>query len=64
MNDIQAINNNQSINNKNAVCSTTVTGYSQKLLVRPNYPLDLTIESIQNKFDDRFDDPSYYYGAQ
>lgn len=62
MNDIQAIQSNKGINNKNAICSTTVTGYSYKLVIRPNYPLDLTIESVQNKFDTRFDDPSYYFG--
>ena len=62
MNDIQAIESNKGINNKNTVCSTTVTGYSYTRLIRPNYPVDLTIESIQDKFDNRFDDPSYYYG--
>jgi hypothetical protein len=62
-NDIISIDPTKPINNKYAVCSALPTGFYSKLLVRPNYPLDLTIESIQNKFDNRFDDPSYYYGG-
>jgi hypothetical protein len=62
-NDIFRINNTQGINNKYAVCSATVGGYYSKLLVRPNYPVNLTIENIENKLDNRFDDPSYYYGG-
>lgn len=50
------------INNKNAVCSTLPTGETAKRLVRPNYPADLTIENIRTKFENKFDDPSYYYG--
>lgn len=61
--DITVVTSGVGINNKRAVCSTTVTGKSSKLLVRPNYPVNLTIENIQSKFDNRFDDPSYYYGA-
>jgi len=51
------------INNKRAICSTLPTGETAKLLVRSNYPGDLTISNIQNKFAERFDDPSYYYGG-
>lgn len=58
--DINAINPELPINNKYAVCSTTPTGHSAKLLVRPNYPGDLIIENIESKYDDRFDDVSYY----
>jgi len=61
-NDIQVIASGVAINNKRAICSTLPTGESAKLMVRPNYPVNLTIENIQDKFDDRFDDPSYYYG--
>lgn len=49
------------INDKRAVCSTLPTGETAKLLVRANYPVNLTIENIQSKFNNRFDDPSYYY---
>lgn len=50
------------INDKRAVCSTLPTGATAKLLVRPNYPVNLTIENIEEKFTDRFDDPRYYTG--
>ena len=50
------------INNKTAVCSTLPTGETAKLVVRPDYPVDLTIANIEEKFTDRFDDPRYYTG--
>lgn len=62
-NDIKKIDNSRDINTINAVCSTLKTGETAKLVAQSDYPLDLTIESIQAKFDDRFDDPSYYYGS-
>jgi hypothetical protein len=60
--DIIAIQSGVPINNKSAICSALPTGGYSRLIVRPNYPVDLTIENIQEKFTDRFDDPSYYYG--
>lgn len=62
-NDITVAISGIAINDKRAVCSTLPTGETAKLLVRPNYPVNLTIENIQDKYDDRFDDPSYYYGV-
>lgn len=53
--DISIIDNARGINNKNAVASTSVTGRSSTLSVRPNYPGDLTISNIESKFGDRFD---------
>jgi hypothetical protein len=61
-NDIMTAISGVAINDKRAVCSTLPTGESAKLLVRANYPVDLTIENIQSKFDARFDDPRYYAG--
>ena len=61
--DIIAIDPSKPINNKYAVCSTLPTGFSARLLVRENYPADLTIANIESKFDNRFDDPSYYHGG-
>lgn len=61
-NDITVAISGVAINNKRAVCSTLPTGQTAKLLVRPNFPVDLTIDNIQSKFENRFDDPSYYYG--
>lgn len=48
------------INNKRAVCSAQPTGFSAKLLIRGNFPVNLTIENIESKFDNRFDDRTYY----
>jgi hypothetical protein len=62
-NDIQVIVSGVAINNSQAICSTLPTGETAKRLVRANDPVDLTIANIQSKFDDRFDDPSYYYGV-
>lgn len=62
-NDITVVSSGLGINNKKAVCSTLPTGETAKLLIRPSFPVNLTIENIESKFDERFDDPSYYYGA-
>jgi len=61
--DIIAIDNSKPINNKYAACSALPTGFYSKLLVRKNYPVDLTIANIESKFAERFDDPSYYFGT-
>lgn len=61
--DIIAINPAKPINNNYAMCSVLPTGFYSKLLVRENFPKDLTIGNIESKFDNRFDDPSYYYGG-
>lgn len=53
-NDITVAISGVPINNKNAVCSTLPTGATAKQLVRPSYPLDLTIENIQSKYDNKF----------
>jgi uncharacterized protein (DUF2344 family) len=60
--DIIAIQSGNPINDKSAICSALPTGGYSKLIIRPNFPVNLTIENIQDKFKDRFDDPSYYYG--
>lgn len=53
-NDITVAISGVAINNKRAVCSTLPTGQTAKLLVRPNFPVNLKIENIENKFDNRF----------
>jgi hypothetical protein len=58
--DISRVDDTRGINNKNVVASTSVTGRSSILSVRPNYPVDLTITNIESKFGDRFDDITYY----
>jgi hypothetical protein len=59
--DIIAIDPLEPINNKYAVTSVLPTGSYSKLLVRKNYPADLTITNIESKFADRFDNVAYYY---
>lgn len=61
--DIIAIDPSKPINNRYAVCSVLPTGFGSFLLRSENRPKSLTIESIESKFDNRFDDPSYYYGG-
>jgi|688.fasta_scaffold17291_13 hypothetical protein len=60
--DIIVAQSGQPINNKSAICSTLPTGGYSKLIVRPNFPVNLTIQNIEQKFTNRFDDPSYYHG--
>lgn len=49
------------IKNGTTLVSCTKTGeYSTLESYVKNSP---TITDIQNKYDDRFDDPSYYYGS-
>jgi hypothetical protein len=59
-NDIQAAVSGVVVKNGTAVVSATVTGeYSTLDTYVQNYP---TIADIENKYDDRFDDPRYYTG--
>lgn len=62
-NDIALIKQNVAINDNRVICSTLPTGATTKRLIRGNYPVDLTIGEIQEKFDNRFDNPSYYHGG-
>lgn len=58
--DIIRANSSNPIKNGTLIVTTTFTGYYSKSdLYVKNTP---TISDIENKFDDRFDDPSYYYG--
>jgi hypothetical protein len=52
--DIIAIDSSKPINNKTATCSTTVTGYSSRRIIRTNLPVNLTIANVQQKFGNRF----------
>jgi hypothetical protein len=62
-NDIMVIDSSKPINVEYSVCSTLPTGYRTKLLKFGYYSNNLTIASIQAKYETRFDDPSYYYGS-
>lgn len=59
--DIQvAVSGTTTVKNGTCLVSCTRTGeYSTVDTFAKNSP---TITSIQSKFDNRFDDPSYYYG--
>lgn len=59
--DIQAAISGVVVKNGTVVVSTTFTGeYSTIDTYVKNTP---TISDIQSKYDERFDDPSYYYGT-
>lgn len=59
-NDIEKIISANEIKNGTTITTTTFTGYYSKLdTYVKNTPI---ITDIENKYDDRFDDPSYYYG--
>lgn len=59
-NDIKIAVSGQPIKNGTALVSCTKTGeYSAVDTYVLNTP---TISDIEAKFDNRFDDPSYYYG--
>lgn len=60
-NDINKAISANSIKNGTTLVSCTITGeYSTLDTNVKNSP---TITDIQDKYDARFDDPSYYYGA-
>ena len=59
-NDIEKTISANPIKNGTTIVSTTFTGVYSKLdTYVKNTPV---ITDIENKYDDRFDDPSYYYG--
>lgn len=59
-NDISVAVSGQPIKNRTVVVSATVTGeYGTQDDIVTNSP---TITEIQNKYDNRFDDPRYYAG--
>jgi hypothetical protein len=61
MNDIAKIKSANAIKNGTILVGTSLTGnYSTRDTYVQNTP---AINTIENKYDDRFDDPSYYYGV-
>jgi len=58
--DIIRLNNANGINNSRAVMSTMITGGSSKLTLQENYPVNLTIQNIESKYDTKFDEIHYY----
>lgn len=59
--DIISIDSQKEANTISMVCSTTPTGFSAKKIVLDDAPVDQQIENIESKFNDKFDDPTYYF---
>ena len=59
--DIKAIDSNKPVNTINMVLSTTPTGFSSKKIVNDIVSTDNQIGNIESKFEDKFDDPVYYF---
>jgi hypothetical protein len=48
---------------KYAICSVLPNGFGVKKIIRKNYST-LDSKDIQDLYQDRFDDPSYYHGSR
>lgn len=59
--DIKAIDSNKAVNSINMVLSTSPTGFSSKKTVNDIVSVENQIENIESKFEDKFDDPVYYF---
>ena len=62
-NDISKIITANPIKNGTVVVSCKKTGLSDKDLLNTYVKNTPTINDIESKYDNRFDDPSYYYGC-
>lgn len=60
MTDIEVINVDKPVNNIYACCSATKTAYHAHVLVKENFDNNLAITNIEEKYNDRFDDITYY----
>ena len=61
-NDINKVISANPIKNGTVVVSCKVTGPISKDLLNSSVKNTPTISDIENKYDNRFDDPAYYYG--
>lgn len=61
-NDINKAISANPIKNGTAVVSCKVTGPTSKDLLNSSVKNTPTIGEIEAKYDNRFDDPAYYYG--
>lgn len=52
-----------SIKNGTMLVGCRVTGFSNDDIYNRYVNNNPTLQNIQNKFENRFDDPSYYYGS-
>lgn len=63
VNDIMLAINGQPIKNGTLLVQCKRTGFTNKDLYNQYVLNTPTITNIEAKFDNRFDDPSYYYGG-
>lgn len=61
-NDINKAISANPIKNGTTVVSCKTTGLTSKDLLNNSVKNTPTISDIENKYDNRFDDPAYYYG--
>lgn len=61
-NDINKAIVSNNIKNGTMVVSCKITGLSNKDIYNAYVKNTPTINDIENKYDNRFDDPAYYYG--
>ena len=59
--DIIPIDAERETNTITIICSTTPTGFSAKKITVDDAPTDQEIENIESKYDNKFDDPTYYF---
>lgn len=59
--DIIAIDAQKETNTVSMICSTTPTGFSSKKITVDDAPKDQEIQNIESKYDNKFDDPTYYF---
>jgi hypothetical protein len=59
--DIISIDSQKETNTISMICSTSPTGFSSKKTVLDDAPADQQIENIESKYDEKFDDPTYYF---
>ena len=61
-NDINKVITANNIKNGTVVVGCRVTGFNSNDLLNTSVKNTPTISDIEAKFDNRFDDPAYYYG--
>jgi hypothetical protein len=59
--DIISIDSQKETNTISMICSTSPTGFSSKKITVNDAPVDQQIENIESKYDEKFDDPTYYF---
>jgi hypothetical protein len=61
-NDINKAISGNDIKNGSCIVGCQVTGFTSKDVLNTSVKNTPTISDIEAKYDNRFDDPAYYYG--